>query len=78
MLLDVFDKLGVKAVAGEGLGVADNDEFHAGASDGDVHAAQVVEETYSALVVVAHHADDNDIAFLPLESIHAVDRDLPV
>ena len=60
------------------MGVADDDEFHAGAGDGYIHAAEVVEEAYGALVVVAYHADDDDVAFLSLESVDAVDGDLPV
>ena len=67
--LEVFDELGVETVAGEGLSVADDDEFHAGAGDGDVHAAEVVEEADGTLVVVAYHADEDDIAFLPLEAV---------
>ena len=67
--LEVLDELGVETVAGEGLSVADDDEFHAGAGDGDVHAAEVVEEADRALVVVAYHADEDDIAFLSLEAV---------
>ena len=74
---DVLDELGVEAVAAEGVGVAEDDEFHAGAGDGDVHAAEVAEEADGALVVVAHHADNDDVAFLPLEAVDAVDGNLP-
>ena len=69
MGFDVLDELGVEAVAAEGVGVAEDDEFHAGAGDGDVHAAEVVEEADGTLVVVAYHADEDDIAFLPLEAV---------
>ena len=77
MGFEVFDELGVEGVSGEGVGVAEDDEFHAGAGDGDVHAAEVAEEADGALVVVAHHADDDDVAFLPLEAVDAAYGDLP-
>ena len=73
---EVVDELGVEGVAGEGVGVAEDDELHAGAGDGDVHAAEVAEEADGALVVVAHHTDDNDVAFLPLEAVDAAYGDL--
>ena len=76
MGLDVLYELGVEAVAGEGLGVADDNEFHAGACDGHIHSAQVVEEADGALVIVPHHADDDDVALLPLEAIDGVDGDV--
>ena len=74
MGLDVLDELGVEAVAAEGVGIAEDDELHAGAGDGDIHAAEVVEEADGALVVVAHHADNYHVAFLPLEAVDAIDR----
>ena len=76
MGFEVFDELGVETVSGEGVGVAEDDELHAGAGDGDVHAAEVAEESDSTLVVVAHHADNDDVAFLPLEAVDAVDGNL--
>ena len=39
--LDVFVESAVEGVAGHGLGVAEDDELHAGAGDGYVHAAQI-------------------------------------
>lgn len=71
---EVVDELVVEGMLGECFGVAEYDEFHAGAGEGDVHAAEVAEEADGALLVVAHHADDDDVALLSLEAIDAVDR----
>ena len=76
MGLEVLYELGVETVSGERFGIADNDEFHSGACNGDIHASYVAEETDGALVVVAYHAEDDDIAFLSLETVDAVDSDL--
>ena len=73
----MVDKRGVEGVPREGVGVADDDELHAGACDGYVHAAQVVEEAELSAVVVAHHADNDNVAFLPLEAVDGVDGYLP-
>ena len=37
--LEVLYELGVETVSGERFGIADNDEFHSGASNGDIHAS---------------------------------------
>ena len=50
----MLDEGAIESVAGEGLGVAYDDEFHACAGHGDVHAAQVAEEADAAVSVVAH------------------------
>lgn len=65
---------GVEGVAGEGGGVAEDDEFHAGAGDCHVHASEVAQEADFAVVVGAHEADEYHIALLPLKSIYGVDR----
>ena len=57
------------------MAVAEDDELHAGTGDGDVHAAQVAEEAYLALVVGAHQRDDDDVALLTLEAVDGVDAD---
>ena len=74
--LDMLDELGVEAVAAKSVGIAEDDELHAGAGDGDVHAAEVAEEADGALVVVAHHADDYHVALLPLEAVDTIHRNL--
>ena len=71
--LDVGVEASVEGVAGEGGGVAENDEFHAGASDSHVHASEVAQEADFAVVVGAHEADEYHVALLPLESIYGVD-----
>lgn len=63
-------------MAAEGVGIADDDDLVAGAGDGDIHAAQVAEETDATAVVGAHHGEDDDIPLLPLEGIDRVDGDL--
>ena len=62
-------------MTGKSGGVTDNDEFHPGAGDGDVHPAQVVQEADVAFLVGTDKTDENDIAFLPLESVDGVDGD---
>ena len=65
----------VEGVAGEGGGVAENDEFHAGARDSHVHASEVAQEADFAVVVGAHEADENHVALLPLKTINGIDTD---
>ena len=67
----VFSQGTVEAMVAEGLGVADDDELHASAGDGDVHAAQVAQESYLPRGIVAHQADDDNVALLPLEAVDA-------
>ena len=59
---------------GEGGCIAQNDEFHAGSGDSNIHAAQVVEETNLPLFIGTYKGDDDDIAFLSLESINSIYR----
>ena len=54
-------------------GFAQNDQLHAGAGHGDVHAAQVGEETYLTPFVGTDQTDEDDVAFLPLKTIYGVD-----
>ena len=73
--LHIFIELSVEGMAAEGGTVAQNDELHAGTSDGYVHAAKVAQEAYLPLVVAAHEGDDDDVALLPLKAIYGVDGD---
>ena len=57
------------------VGIAEDDELHAGTGDGYVHAAQVAQKTDLALVVGTHQADENHVALLTLEAIYGVDGD---
>ena len=72
--LDVVVEALVEGVACHGGGVAQDEEFHAGAGNGDIHAAQVAQKADLALVVGAYQRDEDDVAFLPLETIDGVDR----
>ena len=64
----------VERVAGHGGGIAQDDEFHAGASDGHIHAPQVAQEAYLPLLVGTHEADEHDVAFLPLKTVDGIHR----
>ena len=69
-------QLAVEAVAAQRRGVADDNEFHAGACHGDIHAAQVVQEAYLSLGIASHQTDDYHVAFLPLEAVYGADGDV--
>ena len=71
----VLPQLTVERMAGHGFLVTENDDFHAGSGDGDVHASQVAEETYLSVVVGAHERDDDDVALLSLEAVDGIDAD---
>ena len=58
-------------------GRAEDDELHAGACYGYVHATQVAQEADVAAVVVAHQRDEYDVALLTLKSVDSVDGDEP-
>ena len=73
--LDILVQTLVKLMFGEGFNIADDDEFHAGTGDGNVHAAQVAQETYLSLLVGTHERDDDDVAFLSLEPVNGVHGD---
>ena len=62
-------------MAAEGGTVAQNDELHAGTSDGYVHAAKVAQEANLSFVIAAHERDDDDVALLALKAIYGVDGD---
>ena len=63
----------VEGMACEGGYGADDDELHASAGHGYVHAAQVAEEANVAVVVAADKGDDDDVALLTLKTIDGVD-----
>ena len=60
-------------MAAEGGGIADDEKLHAGASHGNVHPAEVAQETDVALLVAPYKRDDNYVALLPLKSVNRVD-----
>ena len=59
-------------MTGHRRGIAQDDELHARTSNGDVHTAQVAQETDLSLVVGAHQRDDDNVALLPLETVYGV------
>ena len=63
-------------MARHGRGVAQDDELHAGTRDGDIHAAQVAQESDVAVGIVAHQRDDDDVALLPLEAVDGAHGDV--
>ena len=66
----------VESVVAQGAGRTQNDEFEAGAGDGDVHAAQVGKKTNLSRFVGTNQRDENDVALLSLKSIDGVDGNL--
>ena len=54
--------------------VADDYQFHAGASHGYVHSSQVAQESDVSLLIASHERKDDDVAFLPLEAVDRIDR----
>ena len=59
-------------MAGERLSVAEDDDFHTGSGDGNIHAAQVTEETNLPFVVGANHGNNDDITLLTLKAINGI------
>lgn len=53
-------------------GIAQYDQFHSGTGDGNIHAAQVVQETYISLVIGSYQADHDHIALLALETVYGM------
>ena len=60
---------------GKGGAAAHDDEFHTGPGHGHIHAAQVLEESDLALLIGPYQGNDDDVTFLPLESVNGVDGD---
>ena len=73
--VDVFVEFFVERMACHGGCIAEDDEFHTGACDGHVHAAEVAQETNLSFVVGADEGDEDDVAFLALEAVDGVNAD---
>ena len=58
------------------VGVTDNYEFHSRTSDSHIHTAQVAQESDVVVLVVSHHADNYNVAFLALKSVNGVSTDV--
>ena len=56
---------------GKRRSIAEDDELHPGAGDCYIHSAQVIQETDLPVLIGTHEANEDDIAFLPLETIQA-------
>ena len=72
--MDVVEEFFVEGVACQGGGVTQDEEFHAGAGNGDVHATQVAQEADLPGIVGPHERDEDDVALLALEPVDSVDR----
>ena len=57
------------------MAVAHENKFHASPRDGYVHTAQVVQEADLSVLVAPHQTNEDDVAFLPLESVYGVNGD---
>ena len=73
--IDVFVEFFVERMACHGGGIAEDDEFHAGAGDGHVHPSQVAQEAYLSFFVGADEGDEDDVAFLALKAVDGIDAD---
>ena len=73
--VDVFVEFFVEGMAGHGRGIAEDDQLHAGAGDSHIHPSQVAQETDLSFVVGADEGDEDDVAFLTLETIDGVHAD---
>jgi hypothetical protein len=62
-------------MARQGVAIAQDDDFHTGTGDSYVHASQVAKEANLSIVVRAYQRDDDDIAFLSLESVNGIYTD---
>ena len=71
--MDILVELLVKGMFGQSGSIPQNDEFHAGPRDGHVHTAQIVQETNLSVFVGPYQTDEDDVAFLPLETVHRID-----
>ena len=63
-------------MTGQGGNISEDDDFHAGSGNGDVHTTKVTQETYLSVVIRAYHGEDDDISLLSLETVHGIDTDL--
>ena len=74
MFCHMIDEFLVEGMVRQRGGVAQDEQLHAGTGDGHIHAAKVVQETDTTLIVTSHHRNQDDIAFLSLEAIDRIDR----
>ena len=72
LFVNVCGQTLIKRHPAERGAVTYNYKFHARTRDGDIHSAQVAQETYVSFLVRAHKADDDDIPLLSLEAIDGV------
>ena len=60
---------------GKRQSIAEDDKLHPGTRYRHIHSAQIIQETDLSILVGTHETDQDDIAFLPLETVHRVDGD---
>ena len=58
---------------GKRRSIPQDDELHPGPRNRHIHPSQVVQETDLSVLVGTHQADEDDIPFLTLETIHRID-----
>ena len=69
---DIIIEFFIKCVPGKGGSVSQDHQFHTGTGDRYVHAPQVVQETDLSILVGPYQTDQDDIAFLPLETVNGM------
>ena len=57
---------------GKRRSIAKNDKLHPGTCYRHIHPSEVIQETDLPILVGAHEAYQDNVAFLPLETIHRV------
>ena len=72
---NIVIKAFVKGVSDHRRGISEDDQFHSGTGDGDIHTSQVAEEANLSLVVATHQRDDDDVALLSLKTVDGVHGD---
>lgn len=63
----------IERVLAESGRVTNDEQLHSCTSDGHVHATKVGQESHLSLSIVAHHGDEDYVAFLPLKTINGID-----
>ena len=59
----------------KGMGITENNQFHACPCHRHVHASKVAQESDLSLFVGAHHRDDDDVTLLSLKTVNGIDAD---
>ena len=54
-------------------GIAENNQFHPGTGNGDIHSAKVTEKAYLPFFVGTYKGDEDDVALLSLKTVDGID-----